>query len=248
MSEERYYEDVTTEEVVEEVVEEQPVYEAPEGEVPVQEQAVPQEPKKAKKGFATACLVFGIFAFITTLFLVNYVFGLLSLIFGIIYLTKKADIKPKGKVIAGIVLTVISLVVSTTIWVSAYMYFVKTDVYTIMEDFGTLMGEEIDGRETINQMVIESTGNMMDLDTIEQFVGGEVTVERMVNFVGDVKEEEINAFVNKVSAMDEASIQNLITEFGGEVTYEKLEEKLGKDFTLRELMNYIDEHTTTPQQ
>lgn len=233
MSEERTYEDVAAEEVVEETVAEQPV---------------PQEPVKAKKGFATACLVFGIFAFITTLFLINYVFGILSLIFGIIYLAKKADIKPKGKAITGIVLAVLSLVISTTIWVSAYMYFVKTDVYTIMEDFGTLMGEEIDGRETVNQMVVEATGNMMDLDTIEQFVGGEVTLERMVNFVGDVKEEEINAFVNKVSTMDEASIQNLITEFGGEVTYEKLEEKLGKDFTLRELMDYIDEHATTPQE
>jgi len=258
MSEEKVYDDVTTEEVVEEVAEEvveeqpvyeTPVYEAPAGETPVYEQAAPQEPKKAKKGFATACLVFGIFAFITTLFLVNYVFGLLSLIFGIVYLAKKADIKPKGKAIAGIVLTVISLVVSTTIWVSAYMYFVKTDVYTIMEDVGALMGEEIDGRETINQMVVEATGNMMDLNTIEEFVGGEVSVERVVNFVGDVKEEEITNFVNKVSTLDEASIQNLIQEFGGEVTYDKLEEKLGKDFTLRELMDYIDKNTTAaPQQ
>lgn len=247
MSEERVYSDVveeTAEEVVEEVAEE-PVYEAVE-ETVVEEPVI--EPVKAKKGFATAALVFGILAFITTLFVINYVFGLLSLLFGIIYLAKKADIKPKGKAIAGIVLTVISLVVSTTIWVSAYMYFVKTDVYTIMEDFGTLMGEEIDGRETVNQMVVEATGNMMDIDTIEQFVGGEVTVERMVNFVGDVKEEEITEFVNEVSSMDEASIQNLITEFGGEVTYERLEEKLGKDFSLRELMDYIETHATVPQE
>lgn len=248
MSEERTYDDVMTEETTEEVVEEQPVYASPYEEAPVYEQAVPQEPTKAKKGFATACLVFGIFAFITTLFLVNYVFGILSLIFGIIYLAKKADIKPKGKAITGIVLTVISLAVSTTIWVSAYMYFVKTDVYTIMEDVGTLMGEEIDGRETINQMVVEATGNMMDLNTIEEFVGGEVSVERIVNFVGDVKEEELTNFVNKVSTMDEASIQNLIQEFGGEVTYDKLEEKLGEDFTLRELMDYIDKNTTSVPQ
>lgn len=252
MSGERTYDDVTTEEIAEEVAEEavneQPTYEAPTYEAPVYEQSVSQKPVKAKKGLATACLVFGILAFITTLFVINYVFGLISLLFGIIYLVKKADIKPKGKAITGIVLTVISLVISTTIWGSAYMYFVKTDVYTIIEDFGTLMDEEIDGRETINQMVIEATGNMMDLDTIEQFVGGEVTVERLVNFVGDVKEEEINAFINKVSSMDEASIQNLITEFGGEVTYQRLEEKLGKNFTLRELMNYIDAHTTVPQE
>lgn len=240
MSEERTYEDVT--------VEDQPVYEAPAEETPAYEQAAPQEPVKAKKGFATACLVFGIFAFITTLFFVNYVFGILSLVFGIIYLAKKADIKPKGKAIAGLVLTVLSLTISTTIWVSAYIYVTKTDVTQIMEDAAALMGEEIDGREILNQMVAESTGNMMDLDTIEQFIGGEVTVERVANFVGDVKEEEINAFVNKVSTMDEASIQNLIQEFGGEVTYEKLEEKLGKDFTLRELMDYIEKNGTTTQE
>lgn len=235
MSEERSYDDVVTEEAG---TEEAPVYE---------EQPAPA-PVEAKKGFATAALVFGILALITTLFLINYVFGILSLVFGIIYLTKKADVKPKGKAVAGIVCAVISLVISTTIWVSAYMYFVKTDVYTIMEDFGALMGEEIDGRETLNQMVMEATGNAMGLDTLEQFVGGEVTVERMVKFVGDVNEEEINEFVDEVAAMDEADIQGLITEFGGDVTYEKLEEKLGEDFTLRELMNYIEEHGTPVEE
>lgn len=253
MSEERIYDDVATEEITEEVVEEQPTYEAPEAETPVYEQPTPQpevkaEPVKAKKGFATAALVFGILAFITTLFLINYVFGILSLIFGIIYLVKKADVKPKGKAITGIVLAALSLIISTTIWVSAYVYITKTEVTDIIEDVGALLGEEIDGRETVNQMVSEMTGDMMSLDTIEQFVGGEVSVERIVNFVGDVKEEEITAFINKVSTMDQASIQNLITEFGGEVTYEKLEEKLGKDFSLRELMDYIEKNTTTAPQ
>lgn len=244
MSEEKIYDDV----VVEESTTEEAVYEAPAEETPVYEQVAPKEPVKAKKGLATACLVFGIFTLITTLFLVNYIFGILSLLFGIIYLAKKADVKPKGKAITGLVLTVLSLTISTTIWVSAYIYVTKTDVTQIMEDAAALMGEEIDGREILNQMVAESTGNMMDLDTIEQFIGGEVTVERVANFVGDVKEEEINAFVNKVSTMDEASIQNLIQEFGGEVTYEKLEEKLGKDFTLRELMDYIEKNGTTTQE
>lgn len=244
MSEEKIYDDV----VVEESTTEEAVYEAPAEETPVYEQVAPKEPVKAKKGLATACLVFGIFTLITTLFLVNYIFGILSLLFGIIYLAKKADVKPKGKAITGLVLTVLSLTISTTIWVSAYIYVTKTDVTQIMEDAAALMGEEIDGREILNQMVAESTGNMMDLDTIEQFIGGEVTVERVANFVGDVKEEDINAFVNKVSTMDEASIQNLIQEFGGEVTYEKLEEKLGKDFTLRELMDYIEKNGTTTQE
>lgn len=74
-----------------------------------------QEPVVAKKRFATAALVFGILAFITTLFIINYVFGILSLIFGIVYLVKKADVKPKGKAITGIVLAIFSLVISTTI-------------------------------------------------------------------------------------------------------------------------------------
>ena len=253
MSEERIYDDVAVEEsvaeevvteevVTEEVVfEEQNVYEMP-------EQAAPQEPVVAKKGFATAALVFGILAFITTLFVLNYVFGILSLIFGIVYLAKKADVKPKGKAITGIVLAALSLIISTTVWVSAYVYFVKTDVSQIITDVGTLIGEDIDGEEVLNQTVAEMTGGALTMDTIEEFVGGEVSVERVMNFVGDVKEEEITSFINKVSTLDEASIQNLITEFGGEVTYERLEEKLGVDFTLRELMDYIDAHTTaTPQ-
>lgn len=254
MSEEKIYGDVTEEATsgevtTEEVIsEEQPVYEAPTGEPPVYEQVAPQRSVKAKKGFAKACLVFGILALITTLFMINYVFGILSLLFGIIYLVKKADVKPKGKVIAGLICAVLSLVISTTIWVSAYVYVTKTDVATIMEDVASLMGEEINGREMLNQMVAETTGNMMDLDTIEQFVGGEVTVERVLNFVGDVKEEEITAFINKVSTMDPQALQSIAAEFEGEITYEKLEEKLGKDFTLRELMEYVEKNSTTPQE
>ena len=119
--------------------------------VPVEPQVVspltiPAPQVKAKQGFAIAALVFGIFAFITTLFFINYLFAILALVFGVIYLVKKADIKPKGKAIAGIILAVISLIISTFIWVSAYMYFVKTDVYTIIEDVASIMGEEIDGR------------------------------------------------------------------------------------------------------
>lgn len=88
MSEERIYEaPETTEEVVaEEVVTEEVVTEAPVA-----------EPVVAKKGFAKASLVLGILAFITTLFLVNYIFGILALIFGIIYLTKKSRCETKRK-------------------------------------------------------------------------------------------------------------------------------------------------------
>lgn len=148
--------------------------------------------------------------------------------------------KPKGKAIAGVVLASLSLIISTTIWVSAYVYVTKTDVTDIIEDVAGIMGEEIDGREVVNQTVAEMTGGAVDLNTIEQFVGGEVTVERVVGFVGDVKEEEINAFVEKINTMDQETMTKIMTEFSGEVTYEKLEEKLGKDFSLRELMEYIE--------
>ena len=225
MSQERIYEDVTTEDVIEEneVVENTPVYEAPVEESFVPQQNATSKPVKAKKGFATACLVFGI----------------LALIFGIVYLAKKADIKPKGKAITGIVLAAISLIISTCIWVSAYMYFVKTDVYTIMEDAAGIMGEEIDGRETLNQMLLDASGNRISIDTIEEFVGGEISVERLLKFIGDVKEMELTDFINELSEMDSEKLEALINEFQGEVTYEKLQEKLGKDFNLRDLMDYV---------
>ena len=238
MSEERIYTNVTENET-EQYFRETPVY----------DQAVAKEPVVAKKGFATAALVFGIFAFITTLFLLNYVFGILSLIFGIVYLTKKADVKPKGKAITGIVLSVLSLTVSTVIWVSAYNYFAKTEITQIIQDVAGLMGEEIDGEEVVNSYVEEMTGGAIDMTTIEQFVGGEVSVERVVNFVGDVKEGEITVFINALENVDPAVLQGIVEEFEGEITYEKLEEKLGEDFTLRELMEYIDKYISeTPQQ
>ena len=206
--------------------------------VEVQE-TVTAEPVKAKKGFATAALVFGILAFITTLLLLNYVFGILALVFGIIYLAKKADIKPKGKAITGVVLASLSLIISTTIWVGTYIYITQTDVSQIIEDIGSLIGEEVDGEEFLNQTVSDMTGGAMDLDTIEEFVGGEVTVDRVMNFVGDVKEEEITEFMNEVQTMDQETLMNIALEFEGEITYEKLEEKLGEDFSLKELMEYI---------
>ena len=242
MSEERIYEDVAVEESVEESVS---------YDVPVQE-GVPQpevkEPVVAKKGFAKAALVFGILAFITTLLVINYVFGILALVFGIVYLTRKADVKPKGKAIAGIVLASLSLIISTTIWVSAYNYVTKTEISQIVQDVAGLMGEEVDGKEVINSYVAEMTGGSVDMTTIEQFVGGEISIDRLMKFVGDVPQETITEFVNKVQNMDPAVIQNIMTEFEGEITYEKLEEKLGKDFSLKELMEYIDNYTGAAAQ
>ena len=198
-----------------------------------------QEPVLAKKGFAKAALVLGILALITTAVFINYIFGILAIIFGVLYLMKRAEVQPKGKAIAGIVLASISLIISTTIWINVYNYFMHTSASQIITDMGNLLGEEIDGKEVLNQTVLEMTGGAMDLATVEQFVGGEVSIDKIVEFVGDVTEEEITTFINEVQTMDQATIQNIMNELGGEVSYEKLEEKLGKDFSLKELMEYI---------
>jgi len=200
-----------------------------------------QEPVKAKTGCATAALVFGIFALLTTLFFINYVFGALSILFAIIYLVKKADIKPKGKVITGLVFSIISLAISTTIWVNAYLYVVNTEVTDIIEDAAALMGEEIDGRQMMDDMIKESTGNAVDLKMVEDFVGGEVSVERVMNFMDGVNEEEIYTFVDKLQRVE---VESIPKELQGEITYKKLEKLLGKDFTLRDIMEYVDENMT----
>ena len=104
MSEERIYEAPEMENTS---------YEQPSGQPYGQQysqQPVYTMPAKPKTGLATASLVFGILAFITTLFFLNYLFGLLALIFGIIYLVKKAEIKPKGQAITGIILSLVSVV------------------------------------------------------------------------------------------------------------------------------------------
>lgn len=239
MSEERIYSDVTEENVTE---------------VPV-DSVAPQEPVNAKQGLAKAALVFGILAFITTLFLLNYIFGILALVFGIIYLAKKADVKPKGKAITGIVLASLSLIISTTIWVGAYVYFTNTEITDIIEDFGTLTGQELDGREMINNAITNAVGGEvmigdkpLNLDTIEAFVGGEVSVDRVLDFVGDVKPEEITGFVSELQNMDMEKVNGIMSEFEGEVTYEKLEEKLGEEFSLEDIMDYIKEYQAPTQE
>ena len=233
MSEERIYEAPETENTS---------YEQPNGQPNGQQysqQPVYAQPVKAKTGLATAALVFGILAFITTLFFLNYLFGLLALILGIIYLVKKAEIKPKGKAITGIVLAAVSLIVSTTLWVGLYNYITKTDVTDIITDVTGLVGEPVDGEEMLNNVIAEATGNAVDLETIEAFVGEEITLERVMDFVGDTNEQEITSFMNEVTTYDEATLQSIAQEFEGEITYQKLEEKVGEDFTLEELMEYV---------
>lgn len=223
---------------------EERIYEAPEMENTSYEQQYSQQPvytmpAKPKTGLATASLVFGILAFITTLFFLNYLFGLLALIFGIIYLVKKAEIKPKGKAITGIILSLVSIIVSTTLWVGLFNYITKTDVTDIITDVSGLVGQPVDGKEMLNSAIAEATGNAVDLETIEAFVGEEITLERVLDFVGTVDEQQITSFMEEVSTYDEATLQSIAQEFEGEVTYQKLEEKIGEDFTLEELMEYV---------
>lgn len=251
MSEERVYSDVTEEVATEEVVAEEFVTEEPVVETPVATQA----PVAAKTGLATAALVFGILAFITTLFLLNYVFGILALIFGIIYLVKKADVKPKGKAITGVVLASLSIIISTTLWVSLFVYITKTDITDIIEDVAALTGQEIDGREVVNKAITDAIGGEvmigdkpLNLDTIEAFVGGEVSVDRVLDFVGDVKPQDIESFAAEVSTMEPEKLQAIVEDFQGEITYEKLEEKLGEEFTLESLMDYIRDFEGVPQE
>ena len=284
MSEEKNYEEVVTEEVVEDTAEEVVAEDViTEGVITEEQNACEepvQEPVKAKKGFATAALVFGIFAFITTLFLLNYVFGVLSLIFGISYLVKKADVKPKGKAITGIVLASLSLIISTTIWVGGYIYFTQTSITDIIDDAvgllnndfvgskleeltgGAVNGEMLEqlgsGEDIVNNMVLSMTGGIADLETLEAFVGEEISIGRVVEFVGDVKEEEITGLMNQFSAMDQEKMSEVMVEIiqdfkidiesGAEIeiTYEMLEEKFGKDFSLREIMDYFGKYVSTP--
>lgn len=239
MSEERIYSDVTEENVTESFVEAE----------------MKQEQVVAKKGFATAALVLGILAMVTTLFFLNYIFGLLALIFGIIYLVKKADVKPKGKAITGVVLASLSLIISTTLWVSIFVYFTKSSITDIIEDFGSLTGQEVDGREVINQAITDAVGGEimlgdkpLNLDTIEEFVGGEVSLDRIIEFKGDVTTEDINEFVNELQNMDQEKVSGLLSEFEGEVTYESLEEKLGENFTLEEIMDFVKDYQAPTQE
>ena len=96
--------------------------------VPVEPQVVspltmPAPQVEAKQGFAIASFVLGIFAFITTLFFINYLFGILALVFGTIYLVKKADIKPKGKAITGIILGTVLAIFYTLLGILIFYIF-----------------------------------------------------------------------------------------------------------------------------
>ena len=192
------------------------------------------ETKQVKSGLATAAMVLGILALITTLFFINYIFGLIGLILGIVYLVKKGEKKAKGRAIAGLVCTVLSLAISTFIWGSVINYFTTTDITTMMNDLATVTGGAVDPMKDINAAIESALGEGADISTIENMIGRELSVETIMEFKGDASVEEIMSFAETVD------MQAVANDLGGEITYEKIEEKLGKDFTFEDIKAYVE--------
>ena len=192
------------------------------------------EIKQVKNGLATGALVLGILALLTTLVFINYIFGIIGLILGIVYLVKKGEKKAKGRAIAGLICTVISLVVSTVIWGSVINYFVNTDLETMMSDLSTVTGGQIDPMKDINAAIESALGEGADINTIEAMIGRELSVKTITEFMGDSSVEEIMSFAETVD------MQAVANDLGGEISYEKIEEKLGKDFTFEDIKAYVE--------
>ena len=206
---------------------------------------------KVKTGAATAALVLGIIALITTLFLVNYIFGLIAIICAIVFLVKNRGVKVgKAKAIVGLVLALVSVIASTVIWVSIYNYFTKTDLNTMMKDVATITGGQIDPEEIVAQefdkivnveqipqleVIEQALGKEISYDTLKEFVGDDLSVEKITTFVGDgIDTEKIQEVVETV---DYAAVMEDLDQ---ELTYKKLEEKIGEDFTYEDLMEYLE--------
>ena len=109
----------------------QPVYQQPVYQQPAQQpvyQQVAQAPAKRPNGPATAGLVFGILTFVFCgIPFLFWGLGLFGLIFSIVGLAKK-NAKGKGKAIAGLILTVLGIIIGII----------------IQETFWTMVGKELE--------------------------------------------------------------------------------------------------------
>lgn len=210
-----------------------------------------EEQMKVKTGTATAALVLGIIALITTLFFVNYIFGLIAIVCAIVFLVRSKGVNAgKGRAITGLALASVSVIASTFIWVSIYNYFTQTDLNTIMKDVATITGGEIDPEEIIAQefdkvlnveqmpelkAVEEALGKEISYDTLKEFVGEDLNVDKITKFVGDgidtTKIQEVAETVDYAAVME---------DLDQELTYKKLEEKIGEDFTYEDLIEYLE--------
>lgn len=203
------------------------------------------ETKEIKNGLATGALVLGILALITTLFFLNYIFGIIGLILAVVYLAKKGEKPAKGKAIAGLVCAAVSIVVSTCIWVGLYVYLTTTGITTLLTDVNKFTGGRVNPETVINEAIESSIadktaieqllGKELNYNTICEFVGEEVSLKTINNFVGDgINGEELKTIIKEV---DTAAV---ISDLGGNLTYKALEEKLGKNFTYDDLKEYLE--------
>lgn len=209
--------------------------------------------RRNKTGMATASLVLGIIAFITTLLLVNYILGLIALILGIIFLVKKGNTTGKGRAGVGIGLAVTSMVLSTVIWVNLYSYLTTTPILDILEDVAELTGGAFDPEEVVNETIENYVYDVLDektIESVEKILGDELNYNTLVDFVGeDLTVEDIDHFIGD-SDIDGDEIEELMAEvdtkavtndLGGKVTYEALEDELGRNFTYEELIEYLED-------
>lgn len=208
------------------------------------ETLVTNETKRGKNGLATAALVLGILSLITMVLLVNYIFGIVSLVLAIVYLTKKEDKPAKRKAIAGLVCAAVSIVASTCLWIGITVYLSNTGITTIMNDIYNITGGKVNPETIINDAI---DSNISDKETIEQLLGKELNYHTICEFMGDeVSLTTIDRFVGDgidgseiASIINETDTNAVIKDLGGDITYKALETKLGSDFTYNDLKTYL---------
>ena len=209
---------------------------------------------KKKTGLATASLVFGIISILTVLIFINYIFALFGLLFAIIYLLRKGEKPAKGRAIAGLVCTLLSIIVSTCLWYGIYNFVMNTDIMTLAEQVEQLTDGQIDIEATINEAIdgfivslsedgtftgqLEAVekllGKELNYQTLRDFMGEEITVNKIRHFVG--KGIDMDELANIITNVDYNAIRN---DLGNDFTFKALEEKLGENFTYTDLLDYL---------
>lgn len=212
------------------------------------------KPECPKKG--TVVLVLGILALITVLSFINYAFALAGIIVGIVFLVKNKEYALRKRVVAGLVLSGLSIVLSTTLWVSVYLYFTRTDVATLLKDMSAVVMVLTDGevnieeevRSEVNDMINSYKEEIPELASVEKAIGATLDYDYLTEFVGkELSVKKINDFVGEgidpgrlEKVMREVDYRAVYEDLGEEFTYKKLQEKVGKDFSYEELITYLE--------
>ena len=219
-------------------------------ETPVAEVVEPVVETGKKKGKGTAVLVLAILALITTLFFINYIFGIIAIILAIVFLKDKTRTEGRKKVITGLVIASVSLVLSTALWGYAYYYFTNTPLTQVLEDVSTVTGGAVDVKEVVSQEIEKTVENIEGIEQIEEALGKEIDYELIEEFVGeDLSLQKVTAFVGDgdidvdkaMEVVEKVDYEKLVEDLDGEITYKKLEDKVGKDFSYDELMEYLSQ-------